>query len=448
MVYTQIFLKILIGEYRMPKAIISNRIYLSDPGTETTKELVKTLTYKIHKNVAAKKFNSIETIKTYKILPNNIISIPQGRVDLIPDGYEIIDKRVSVPTDFPAPLYELFDDQKVVYENVNDTCIINALVGWGKSFTALYLARKFGQKTLIVVHTVALMDQWLDNINMLFGIEVGTIGGGRKVDYDKYPITVATSQTLIKHIDSLSKTFGTIVVDECHHVPSTTFSSIIDKLHAKYRIGLSGTLIRKDGKHILFNDYFGGAVFKPPQSNTMNPMVKLINTGITLLPNAIWVDKITALVNDVEYQKFIAICALTHIELGHCVLVIADRVEFLQNIANLIGDDAILVTGDTSTEDRAEAKRLILNKEKSCIVGSRQIFSEGISIDRLSCVILTTPMNNDSLLEQIIGRVQRKFEGKLTPLVLDMQFNGWDGRKQNMARTGVYLKKGWVIETV
>ena len=72
-----------------------------------------------------------------------------------------------------------------------------------------------------------------------------------------------------------------------------------------------------------------------------------------------------------------------------------------------------------------------------CIAGSRQIFSEGISINILSCVILAVPMSNDSLLEQIIGRVMREHPGKLNPVVVDVQFSGWLDKKQNNDSWGV-----------
>ena len=67
----------------MAKAIISNRIYLDNPGIEHTKHVIKSLTYKIHKDTGSKKFASVETIKNYKSLIKGILSIPQGRTDLI-----------------------------------------------------------------------------------------------------------------------------------------------------------------------------------------------------------------------------------------------------------------------------------------------------------------------------------------------------------------------------
>jgi superfamily II DNA or RNA helicase len=431
----------------MPKAIISNKIYLDNPGVEESKHIIKTLTYKIKKDTGSKQFSTVETIRNYKLLPKGILSIPQGRLDLVPKHYEIVDKRVLIPVPFPTPKFPLRDTQQVVYEEITDTCFINALVGWGKTFTALHVARKLGQKTLVVTHTTALRDQWIEEVETLFNMSVGIIGGG-KLDWEDHAITVANVQTLVKHSTKLAKEFGTIILDEAHHCPANTFSQLIDDFHARYRIALSGTMNRKDGKHIMFPDFFGSKVYKPPQSHTLNPEVKLIRTGITLKPGATWVEKINALTEDPDYQAFISQLAKIQVVLGHQVLVIADRVGFLQKVKEYVGETCVLVTGETNFEQRQQIKQQLLTKEKMCIAGSRQIFSEGISINSLSCVILAVPIANDSLLEQIVGRIQRQHDDKLPPVVLDMQFAGYQDKKQNRDRLGFYMRKGWDIELV
>jgi len=431
----------------MAKAVISNRIYIDNPGIPETKAIIKALTYKIQKDTGSKKFATVETIKNYKTLPKGILSLPQGRQDLIPENYEIIDKRVLVPVPFPTPKFPLREEQRVVYNEVDDTVFINALVGWGKTFTALHLAHKFGQKTLVITHTAALRDQWAEEVEVLFGIKPGIIGGG-DLDYEDHFITIANVQTLIKHSVSLSKEFGTVILDEAHHCPATTFATIIDSFHARYRIALSGTMVRKDQKHIVFRDYFGSHVVKPPQSNTLTPQVKIIKPGITLKPGATWVEKINELTQDDDYRRFIASVALTQMDKGHSVLVIADRVEFLEKVSEYVGDESVLVVGGSDLEDRQKAKEQLLSGEKKCVCGSRQIFSEGISVNTLSCVILAVPMSNDSLLEQIVGRIMRIHKDKLTPLVVDIQFSGFADRKQNNDRLGLYMRKGWEIISV
>lgn len=432
----------------MPKAVISNRIYLDNPGKEKTQEITKALTYKLTRFSAGKSgMANVEVIRNYKVLAGGILSIPQGRLDLIPEDYDIVDRRTLNDVPFPTPLFPLRSEQEPVYTEVNDTAFINALPGWGKTFTALYLAAKLGQKTLIIVHTTALRDQWYGEVKSLFGMSPGIIGSGQ-YDIEDHAIVVSNVQSLIKHVDKVSKEFGLVIFDEAQHTPASTFTNILDVMHARYRIGLSGTMQRKDGKHCMFKDFFGSHVITPPPSNTMTPTVLVIKSGITLKPNASWTDKITELTGDEEYRQFIANIAKTQINKGHSVLIIADRVEFLEKVKENVGETCLLVTGATSFEEREKAKEQLLSREKMCVAGSRQIFSEGISINALSCVILAVPMSNDSLLEQIAGRVMRLYEGKLNPLIIDINFAGYADRKQNNDRLGLYMRKGWVVKTI
>lgn len=429
------------------KAVISNRIYLDNPGSFLAKTITENLTYKIPKNTGIKKYATIETIKNYKVFNNGMLSIPQGRTDLIPQGYELVDKRVYNCVPFPSTKYPLRPEQQQVFDQVIDTSFINALVGWGKTFTALHIAKKWEQKTLVITHTTALRDQWIEEIKVLFGIDPGIIGSGI-YDIEDHFIVVGNVQSIIKYLDRIKKEFGTVILDEAHHCPATTFSHTVDSFHARYRLALSGTMTRKDGKHVIFQDYFGHNVYKPSQSNTINPTIHLVKSKIALNPSATWVDKINELTQNDEYRRYISSIAGYHMATGHSVLVIADRVEFLEAIKNYLGDSCVLITGNTSNEDRQLAKQQLLNREKMCVAGSRQIFSEGISINILSCVILAVPLSNDALLEQIIGRIMREYPDKLNPIVVDIQFSGWLDKKQNNDRLSFYLKKGWDIITV
>jgi superfamily II DNA or RNA helicase len=432
----------------MPKAIISNRIYL-DTTPELTKVLQKALTYKIRKppRPGLTHFSMFDIVKSYKMISSKVISIPIGRGDLIPEDYEVVDKRISHDMPFPNPKHPLRPGQQLVYDEVDDNCLINAAVGWGKTFTALHIARKLGQKTLIVCHNTMIRDMWKQEIEALFGMDAGIIGSG-KMDHD-YPITVGNIQTLTKVVGEISKEFGLVIVDECHHVSASTFSTFVDAMYCRYKIGLSGTITRKDGKQVMFKDFFSPKLLQPAESDTMTPRVRIIKTGVHLDPGATWAEKLNKLLYDPEYQGFIAKVAQIQMDKGYKVLIIADRVEFLINVGELIGEKCVCITGGTSFEEREGLKAQIESGKKDCVAGSRQIFAEGISINPLSCVILAGPISApayaDGLIDQIIGRIRRLFPGKLQPLVLDMNFADSGSRKQNKERLDFYKRKGWDI---
>ena len=414
-------------------------------------ELTKELTYKI--DVIRSKngtYNTVETIRHYSIPSPGVIAIPSGRMDLIPEDFDIVDRRINFECMLPYPLIHLRTDpggQQDVLDAWEGSGILNAMVGWGKSFTALWIAFKLGQKTLVVTHNTMLRDQWIKDVRVLFGIEPGIVGSG---EFDiNSPIVIGNVQTLTKLSEPLANTFGTLIVDECHHTPATTFTNIVAASKARYKIGLSGTVERKDGKHILFKDFFGPVIIKPPQSNTLTPKIKIIKSGRKLNPTSTWPMKINELMEDYQYQEFIAAIAITLIDKGRKVLIVADRVAFLERVNRLIGDRSILITGSTADfAAREKAKKQIETDEKWSICGSKQIFAEGISINILDTIILTCPTGNAQLLEQLIGRIQREYPGKEDCWAIDINFLGRAEKVTNNARLMFYAGKGWEVQVV
>ena len=149
---------------------------------------------------------------------------------MIPQDYEIVDKRVLVPVKFPKFKFDLRPSQFDVYEEVKDNCIINAKPSWGKTFASLAIAGKLAQKTLVVVHTVPLRNQWAREVEKVYGIPASIIGSSKYST--KGTIVLGNVQSLYNCIDSIYKDFGTIILDEMHHVSSPTFSRVMDKCHA------------------------------------------------------------------------------------------------------------------------------------------------------------------------------------------------------------------------
>ena len=384
-----------------------------------------------------------EVIKNMGIIRNGLVSLPIGRTDLIPSNYEIVDRRVNKPVEFPKFRFDLRASQKKVYDEIEDNAIINAWVSWGKTFTGLAIAGKLGQKTLVVTHTVPLRNQWAKEVEKVYGIKPGIIGSGQ-FDLDA-PIVIGNTQTLYRNVDKIRKEFGTVILDEMHHVSSPTFSKILDTNYCRYKIGLSGTIERKDGKHVVFRDYFGNTLFKPPKENYMTPTVHIVPSEIRFMDGARipWANRVTKLANDEEYRHTIALLAAAYAAKGHKVLVVSDRVSFLKACSELTGDKSICVTGEVSHEDRETLVEEILYGDKNVLYGTQAIFSEGISVDTLSCLILATPVNNEPLLTQLCGRVIRKKEGKIDPVIIDIHLKGNTARKQASNRVGFYMKQGW-----
>ena len=424
------------------KAVLSNRIYM-----ECTPDYRKVLSDELTYKVPPQNPNDPpQIIKNLQRVRENLVSIPIGRIDLIPKDYEIVEKRLYIPAAFPKFNFQLRPSQQEVYDTLDDNAIINAWVSWGKTFTGLALAGKLGQKTLVVTHTVPLRNQWAKEVEKVYGFTPGIIGSGR---FDtSSPVVIGNTQTLYRNIDKIRKEFGTIILDEMHHVSSPTFSKIIDTSHARYKIGLSGTIERKDGKHVVFRDYFSPTVYKPPKENFLTPSVHIYRSEVRFPDgsNIPWAKRVNALVNNDEYRHSVAMIASAYAARGHKVLVVSDRVHFLKSCAELTGDKSICVTGEVAHEDREKLVDEILYGDKEILYGTQAIFSEGISVNTLSCLILATPINNEPLLTQLIGRVVRKHDNKRDPVVIDIHLKGKTAQRQASNRMGYYMKQGYQIK--
>ena len=424
------------------KAVLSNRIYM-DANLELREKLSKELTYVIP---SQNPNDPPVVIKNLQRVRDNLVSIPIGRIDLIPEGYEIIDKRMRIDADFPDFRYDLRESQRAVYEEFNDNAIINAWVSWGKTFTGLALAGKLRQKTLIVTHTVPLRNQWAKEVEKVYGFTPGIIGSG---NFDLGPsVVIGNTQTLYRKLTEIRKAFGTIILDEMHHVSSPTFSRIIDNSHARYKVGLSGTIERKDGKHVVFRDYFGNKIFKPPKENFMTPSIDVYRSEVRFMDgaNIPWANRVNNLANNEEYVHSVSLLASYYAARGHKVLVVSDRVHFLKNCASLVGNKAICVTGEVPHEEREVLIDEINYGNKEILFGTQAIFSEGISVNSLSVLILGTPINNEPLLTQLIGRVIREQEGKRDPVIVDIHLKGKTATRQASNRMGYYMKQGYSVK--
>lgn len=430
----------------MKKAVISNRIFI-EYDEPLMDELRKQLTYNIPSRNPANP--TPEIIQTYNRISDRVVSIPSGRIDLIPEEHKIIDSRVKVPHVWPSCSVVLRDSQQYVHDNVEGSCIINAPVSWGKTFTALLTAKKLGQKTLVVVHTSLLRDQWVSECTKIFGKAPSILGNGKK-DWSKW-LTIATVQTLNKVMSELTEEFGTLIIDECHHIPATTFKSVLDKSKAFYKIGLSGTVERKDGRHVIFNDYFGPIRFVPKSENSMMPEVLRVKTNIRFgsaedFNAKNFAAQVSLLANNPYYIDAVVSTALEMVSLGHRILVVSERIDLLKAGYEATKDLSVIITGET--KDRDEAFRQIMQKEKSILWGSINIFSEGVSVNILSCLIMAAQTNNTPLLTQLVGRVTRLYPDKLTPIVVDFSLVGKGVQGGARNRLLHYANCGYKIHTI
>ena len=305
-------------------------------------------------------------------------------------------------------------------------------------------------KALIVTTTTVIRDMWVREIEKWFGIKPCVIGGGKVVNPDS-PIAVGNIQTVHKVIQKQSSDYGLVIVDECHHCSADTFSKVLNVSKASVKLGLSGTLVRKDGKHVLFNDYFGEKRFIGKDENRMDIQVRSFDSTVEIPANHMipWAKRVNAVLENPMYVSEVLLLAKWAEAIGHKTLVVADRVEFLSKLHKAL-PNSLMITGTiaSSIEEREKVMDAIANGKATTLLATQSIFSEGVSLNELSCLILGTPINNESLVEQLAGRIQRFADGKLPPVLIDILLKGNTGKRQYNTRRGVYIKEGWPIKKI
>ena len=134
----------------------------------------------------------------------------------------------------------------------------------GKTYLAQMAMQATPRSTLITVPTLDLMHQWYDQLLKAFpGVDVGLLGGGSR---DRTPILVATYDSAAIHVESLGDQYGLLICDECHHLPSDFNRVIAEYSIAPYRLGLTATPDRTDGRHDDLDHLLGPVVYhKQPQ---------------------------------------------------------------------------------------------------------------------------------------------------------------------------------------
>jgi superfamily II DNA or RNA helicase len=131
--------------------------------------------------------------------------------------------------------------------------------GAGKTLVGL-LALGWAQRdALIMVPTLDLMQQWYALLRAAFpDQEIGLIGGGY---HEPQPLTIATYDSAARHIERLGDRFGLLIFDETHHLPSEFYRSIAEFSLAPYRLGLTATPERSDGRDVDLLELVGPIVY-------------------------------------------------------------------------------------------------------------------------------------------------------------------------------------------
>ncbi|MEO5336199.1 MAG: DEAD/DEAH box helicase family protein [Magnetospirillum sp. WYHS-4] len=104
----------------------------------------------------------------------------------------------------------------------------------------------------MLVHRRQLLDQWVARLGTFLDLPpeaIGQIGGGKRKPTGIVDVAVIQSLLRKGEADDLPGDYGHLVVDECHHLSAVGFEAVVPRCKARYVLGLSATVTRKDGHH-------------------------------------------------------------------------------------------------------------------------------------------------------------------------------------------------------
>ncbi len=131
--------------------------------------------------------------------------------------------------------------------------------GAGKSHMALMALDARRRGALVIAPTLDLVRQWYDLLRVSFDLPVGVVGGG---DYEVHDLTVTTYDSAYLHMEHLGDRFGLVIFDECHHLPGEAYANAARCCLAPFRLGLSATPERTDGREQLLEQLIGPTVYR------------------------------------------------------------------------------------------------------------------------------------------------------------------------------------------
>ena len=321
----------------------------------------------------------------------------------------------------------------------HDTGVLAATTAFGKTVIAAWLIAQRGVNTLVLVHRRQLLEQWIERLSSFLGIpakEIGRIGGGRKKPTGA--LDVALIQSLVRKgvVDDQVGQYGQLIVDECHHLSAQSFEQVARRTKAKFVMGLSATVTRRDGHHpIIFMqcgpvryrvDAKAQAAARPfehvvlVRPTNFRPL-KAPDPDVRMQFQSLYGE----LIADEARNDLICSAVIQAVRDGRSPVVLTERNEHLDTLAARLSpeiEDLIVLRGGMGKKQlNAITAKLasIPQNEARVLLATGRYIGEGFDDSRLDTLFLTLPVSWHGTIAQYVGRLHRLHAGKREVRVYD-----------------------------
>lgn len=291
-------------------------------------------------------------------------------------------------------------------ERCRDRPLLCLPTGGGKTSVAAEIIRAAvarGNRCIFLVHRRELVDQAVERLAE-FGVKAGRILAGH-YEVRSLPVQVACIPTLVRRKHWPAEL---VIVDECAHATSRSWTDVIGRYPDSFVIGLTATPIRLDGKGL--GDIFG-CIVEPVSTRALIEQGHLIEPKVFAPPvdlGGIPVKRGDYSIPELAVRMEKLTGSITKEWLGHArgmkTVAFAVNVEHSQKIVAAfreIGVRAAHIDGGTANHVRAEALRRLRAGDLD-LVSNCMVLSEGWDLPSLRCAILARPTKSLALFRQCL----------------------------------------------
>ena len=332
----------------------------------------------------------------------------------------------------------------------NSNGVLSATTAFGKTVTAIGLIAKHGVNTLVLVHTKALLDQWVKALEQFLTIDtipeenerkrkrrkplspIGTLSSTGNKLHGIIDIALMQSCISDNEVKTFVKEYGMVIADECHHVSAVNFEQILKTVNARYVYGLTATPIRKDGHQPIIFMQCGPIRYSADAKSQMlnQTFERLLVPRFTPFRSIAGSDlsytKVAEQLAEDEYRNlFIVRDVVEVLKESRSPIILTSRTSHVATLAELLKPhcpNVVTLIGSESTKEKRQKMEQLQSfpsSEPLLIVATGKYVGEGFDYARLDTLFLVSPVAWKGIVAQYAGRLHREFEGKQDVQIYD-----------------------------